>query len=218
MKSAVLFSGGKDSTMAAFFSIFQGWDTELVCIKSEEDSYMFHHPNTEFCKYQAESMGLPIHYVQTNNNKELSDLKRELKKLKVDCVVSGAVASEYQKQRIDQIAEELSIRSFSPLWHKNTEILKEILEYLETYIVHIAAEGMDKKFLGKRFDSGMVDYFQKLKIHPFLEGGEGETFVADAPFFKERLQIKKWEYLMGKSSSTAKIAEIKRAKKQSPKT
>ena len=31
---------------------------------------------------------------------------------------------------------------------------------------------------------------KKRNIHPFLEGGEGETAVLDAPFFKQRILIK----------------------------
>lgn len=47
MKSAVLFSGGKDSVMALNYAINNGDDVEyLLSIKSENDeSYMFHVPN-----------------------------------------------------------------------------------------------------------------------------------------------------------------------------
>ncbi|MEM2963305.1 MAG: diphthine--ammonia ligase [Candidatus Anstonellales archaeon] len=213
MKSAVLFSGGKDSTMAAFFSLFQGWNTTLICVQSEEDSYMFHHPNTDFCKLQAHSMGLPIHYIRTNKARELADLKAHLEKIKTDCIVSGAVASEYQKQRIDVIAEELNIPSFSPLWHKGTQILEEIAQYLEIYIVHVAADGLGSELLGKRLTLTEIYNLSKLNIHPFFEGGEGETFVSDAPFFRERLEVLAWDYLCGSTHFTAKISKIRVHKK-----
>lgn len=213
MKSAVLFSGGKDSTLAVFFSLFQGWDTQLVCVQSQEDSYMFHHPNTEWCKEQAEAMNLPISYVKTRNKSELTDLKKHLKKLKIDCIVTGAIASEYQKQRIDKMAFELGIRSFSPLWRKNEKTLCEMLQYFEVYIVAAAAEGFDAKFLSKRFDANMLEKLKKLNIHPFLEGGEGETFVSDAPFFSNKLKIEEWDFLLGKTSSTAKIAGLSKIPK-----
>ncbi|OIO20900.1 hypothetical protein AUJ17_04275 [Candidatus Micrarchaeota archaeon CG1_02_47_40] len=213
MKSAVLFSGGKDSTLAVFFSIFQGWETSLVCVQSQEDSYMFHHPNTEWCKEQAEVMNLPISYVKTRNKTELADLKAHLKKLKIDCIITGAVASEYQKQRIDLLAHELGIRSFSPIWRKNEKVLEEMMRYFEIYMVAVAAEGIDAKFLSKRFDADMLEKLKKLKIHPFLEGGEGETFVSDAPFFSHRLKIGGWDFLLGNTSSTAKIAGLSKIPK-----
>ena len=47
MKSAVLFSGGKDSVMALNYAINNGDDVKyLLSIKSQNDeSYMFHVPN-----------------------------------------------------------------------------------------------------------------------------------------------------------------------------
>lgn len=197
MKVACLFSGGKDSTYAAFWSIFSGWEVILVCVKSEEYSMMFHHPNLDKTKLQAEPMGLDIHYVETNKEKELEDLKKKLEELKVDGIVTGALASEYQKQRIEKIGEELEIPTYSPLWHKEKILLEEINEYFETYLVAVSAEGLGKEHLGMNFKK-----IGKIKgIHEMLEGGEGETFVANAPFFKNKIKIKgfkkKWDGVRG---------------------
>ena len=47
MKSAVLFSGGKDSTMALYNSIKNGDDVKylLSMVSKNSSSYMFHVPN-----------------------------------------------------------------------------------------------------------------------------------------------------------------------------
>ncbi len=189
MKVACLYSGGKDSNFAAFWSIFSGWEVVLVCVKSEEYSMMFHHPNVDKTELQAKEMGLEIHYVKTNNENELEDLKEKLKELEVDGIVTGALASEYQKQRIGNIGEELCIPTFSPLWHKEDVLLEEITEYFETYLVAVSAEGLEEKHLGTLFKD-----LEKINgIHKMLEGGEGETFVSNAPFFKNRIKIKGWK-------------------------
>ncbi len=41
-------------------------------------------------------------------------MKAVLEGLKIDGVVVGALASEYQKQRVDRVAKELGIESFAP--------------------------------------------------------------------------------------------------------
>ena len=37
---------------------------------------------------------------------------------KIDCVVTGAIASEYQNSRIERICSELGLRSIAPLWRR----------------------------------------------------------------------------------------------------
>ncbi len=220
MRVACLFSGGKDSAFAAFCCMFQAWDTTLLTMRSGSDSFMFHHPNTKWCGAQARAMGLPIRFVETKNERELGDLKAALARMKkqgkIDAVVSGALASEYQKQRIDQIANELEIRSLSPLWHVRGQLMREVLENFETYVVAVAAEGLDESYLGARFDKKMAEKISRLKIpvHPMFEGGEAETFVADAPFFSTKLRVARWKKEWKGTSGLAEIVELKEEKKK----
>ncbi len=189
--AACLFSGGKDSVFSAWWAISQGFAVSLLAIKSGEYSMMFHHPNIEFTKMQAESMGVPHSILSTNKENELADMEKELERMGAGAIISGAVASEYQKQRIEQIGENLGIPTYSPLWHKGEALLEEMLENFEIYTVAVSADGLGPEFLGKPF-SELVKKNAK-GIHPFLEGGEGETFVADAPFFNKRIVIDEWE-------------------------
>lgn len=191
MKEAVvLFSGGKDSTFATFCALFGGWNVILLTIKPKEDSMMFHAKNVRLTKLQAEVMGLKHIYVEAGDD-ELETLRQEIKKISPNAIFCGATSSEYQRERIERIGEELDIPTYSPLWHKKDVLIQEMLEYFEIYVTLVAAEGMGKKFLGKRF-SELIKKLPK-DINPFLEGGEGETFVADGLFFKKRIKIKKWK-------------------------
>src|SRR3989338_4568251 len=149
MKVAVLFSGGKDSTLAAFCCMYSGWDVVLVSMRSGNESMMFHHPNVQYCKMLAKAIGLEHIEVQTGNENELEDLKNAISKLQVDAVATGAIESEYQKQRIDGICEEIGVRSFSPIWRRNRELmLQELQRYFEIYVVALAADGLDEGMLG----------------------------------------------------------------------
>ncbi|MEM4348103.1 MAG: diphthine--ammonia ligase [Candidatus Anstonellaceae archaeon] len=214
MKVAVLFSGGKDSVFAAFLCQQLGFEVELLSVIPAEYSTMFHFPNIKWCKLQAKRMGMKITFVQPEEKTEESELgcmKKALAKLKADAVACGAIESEYQKERIDRIAHELRIPCFAPLWRKGAKLLDEQCRYFETYIVAVAAEGLDEKWLGKKFDAKFLEYAKelRLKINPHLEGGEGETFVTDAPFFSRPIKIKRMQKKFDGSFGVAKIVVAK---------
>ena len=68
MKAAVLFSGGKDSTMAIYKAIEEGYSVEyLVSMISENpESYMFHVPNIHITELSSEAMGIPLIKAKTH--------------------------------------------------------------------------------------------------------------------------------------------------------
>ena len=211
MKVAVLFSGGKDSVFAAFACQQQGFEVSLLTIEPAEYSTMFHHPNIIWCAAQAEAMGMPFEMVQSDGEREEDELlaiKEALQKMRVDAVATGAIESEYQKQRIDKIAHELGICSFSPIWRTGGALLSEQCAYLDMRVVAVSAEGLGKDDLGARFDSKFVSRLKRMKpsVSPHLEGGEGETFVSHAPFFKKALKITEMEKEWDGSRGVAKIA------------
>ena len=220
MKVAILFSGGKDSVWATHLCLSWGWDVQWLTLHPLEDSMMFHHPNTRWCEMQAEAAGIKWHDVSVKSHEhELQDLETALERLKrkegIRGIVSGAVASEFQKQRIEIIGEHVGLPTYAPLWHKKSEILEEMLGQMETYLVSASAQGLDEKWLGKRLEPADVGRLLAMKpaIHPFLEGGEGETFVADAPFFKKRIEILEWKKSWSGMSGKAEIVKARLVKK-----
>ena len=223
MKALLLFSGGKDSTYAAWLIISYGWDiTSMVTMLPESpSSYMFHHPNVNWTPLQAEAMELPLILKRTGGKKdeELEDLKDVVSELKIDCVVTGAVASEYQKEKIDVLCEELNLKSLAPLWHKDSEqLLHDIVDWgFEVIITSVSAEGFDETWLGRRIDEGCIKELvmlnKKFGINISGEGGEYESLVLDAPFFKSKIKIinseKHWKGTTGSFEVTNAILEEK---------
>ena len=214
MKVAVLFSGGKDSVFTAFCCMQSGWETILLTVEPEEYSTMFHHPNVKWCKKQAESMGLPIKTIRAKGKGEIAELEAvriSLASLKVDGVAAGAIESEYQRERIDRIAHQLGICSFCPIWRTSRALLPEITRYFEAYIMAVSAEGLTESDLGARFDGKFLERISRFKIpiSPCLEGGEGETFVANAPFFKKGLKIVKMEKKFDGMRGVAEITSLR---------
>jgi len=117
----------------------------------------------------------------------LEHLRLLKKTFDFNALCSGAVESEYQKQRIDFIANELRVPSFCPLWKRFS--LLNAYNDMDIVIVKVSAYGLSKDDLGKRF-SEIKEKIKKYHLHPFLEGGEAETAVLDAPFFYKKIVIK----------------------------
>ncbi len=207
MRVVCLFSGGKDSTYAVFWALAQGFEPLLLTVKPEPYSMMFHHPNIEYTKLQAEAMELKQEIIEVTEKNWEEKLSEALKKLRAEGLVAGAVASEFQRRRFEKICENLGIPSYAPLWHKGKEILDEMLENMDVRIVAVAAEGLGKEWLGKPLEELVKKKPKNIDI--FLEGGEGETFVADAPFFKKRIIIGGWDIEWDGVRGVAKIKDAK---------
>ncbi|MBP7708466.1 diphthine--ammonia ligase [Candidatus Pacearchaeota archaeon] len=203
MKLGILFSGGKDSTYAAFLA--KKYGHELTCLislfSSNKDSYMFHTPLIELTKKQAEFMRIPQIIFKTAGKKEeeVKDLEKAIKLAiknhNIRGVVTGAVESVYQASRIQNICNRLKIECFNPLWQKNPQdYWKEMLALdFKIIIVRVAADGLDEKWLGKEITKDNFVELEKLSrkhlFHLGFEGGEAETFVLGCPLFEKSLQI-----------------------------
>ena len=202
MRLGVLFSGGKDSTLALHKAAEK---EEVVClitlVSENKESFMFHTPNIDITVLQAEAIGLPLIKKATKGKpeKELKDLEEAIAQavncFKIEGVVTGAVESAYQAKRIQSICNQLNISCFSPLWKKNQKALLEelVAKGFKVIISGIFAYPLDKSWLGKEVDNELIERLSLLGEEFGLsvagEGGEIETTVLDAPLFKKKIEV-----------------------------
>jgi ABC transporter with metal-binding/Fe-S-binding domain ATP-binding protein len=198
VRLAALLSGGKDSVYAAYRMQDRHELVYLVSMKSlNPDSYMFHTVNIDITKLQAEAWG--VKYIEKVTHgikeKELEDLGEILGSLDIEGIVTGAIASTYQKDRINKLCDDLEITHFSPLWGQNGEDLlyKMIESKMEIIFSSVAALGLDKSWLGKTLNFDRIESLKNLnkkyKVDIYGEGGEYESLVLDAPWFNKRIYI-----------------------------
>lgn len=214
MKTGVLFSGGKDSCLALFKSKA---DCLLTMIPENKDSWMFHKSDLRLLEKQAEMLGLPLILEKTKGEKEeeLEDLKRLIKKSRVDKLVIGGIKSSYQGERINKLGKELGVEINAPLWQYTSEKLwEELLENgFKVIITKISCEGIPKEFIGKIIDKKRFDELKKLadkyKFGLDFEGGEAETAVLFMPGFKKEIKIQFDIESEGQYRHFIKINEIK---------
>jgi diphthine-ammonia ligase len=205
LRLGVLFSSGKDSCYALHLMQRQNYQIScLITMRSENSaSYMFHTPNVELAKIQAEAMEIPLieHRTKGRKEEELADLEYAIAKAKrlyhIEGIVTGALFSDYQRTRIERVADRLGLKVFSPLWHMDQEqLLRQIVASgFEVVLSSVAAFGLDQSWLGKRIDENFIQNLKTIhnmyKINMAGEGGEYESLVLDGPMFKKKIAIKK---------------------------
>ena len=211
MRLASLYSGGKDSTFSLYLAEQYGHDVPyMVNIRSEKDeSWIFHTPNQNAVPVLAELMDK--HLIQGvtggSENGDMDALRKALDGLDVDGVVTGAVRSDYQWDRINIVCGDLGLKVISPLWRKDQDlILNEMISSgIKAMIIGVYAEGFDASWLGRTIDG---DTFKELKelnrrhgISVMGEGGEYESLTIDSPMQKRPLRIisekKDWKNMAG---------------------
>jgi len=210
MRVAALISGGKDSALALHRALKAGHKVNFLVamIPQREDSWMFHYPNIGLTDLFSEATGIPLVKAETSGIKEeeLEDLKDLLSTLNVKGVVSGAIASQYQEQHIERICQELGLSSITPLWGEEPlKLLKELVSLeFEAIITGVYAQGFDESWLGRLIEMDTIDALLQLnrKHHISIigEGGEYETLVLDAPFFKKRIELVETEKIWQEES------------------
>lgn len=227
MHLASLFSGGKDSAYATYLAQSQGHEIEvLIAIDSENpESYMYHVPNIQLVKMQAEAMEIPLIFRKTKGVKEeeLEDLKDAIsiaiRDYGITGIVSGAIYSNYQRKRIDDMAAGLGIESLSPLWKKKPkDMLSEMVEKgFKVVISAVAAEGLGPEWLGREIDQKTIEELSCLHNTCYVctagEGGEFETLVVDAPIFKKCMEIKEAEKSWDGQAGVYKVLAAELVKK-----
>lgn len=188
---ACLFSGGKDSTYAAYLMEQSGH--QVVClvtvVPEDPHSWVFHTLNLEHLPEMAKAMGKDLIAVPSNGEEgaDLEALEKALTGLDVEGVITGAIASDYQWDRINGVCQRLGLKVFSPLWRKDQlTILEDMLQAgMRAMIVGVYSDGLGKEWLGKLLDREAVDRLSSLSKNKGMnvsgEGGEYETLVLDSP-------------------------------------
>ena len=201
-KLAILFSGGKDSCLALHKVLKKGGDVRylLSVIPENKDSFMFHKPDLNLLKKQAEMLRIELIVGKSKGEKEkeLRDLENLIKGVRKEIggVVVGGIASSYQGKRIKKICDKFGLEFIAPLWNYGSEqIWKELLkEKFEVVITKVSCEGLDGKWVGRKIGKEEFEELKRLsekfKFRMDFEGGEAETCVLWMPGFKKKIKIK----------------------------
>jgi len=201
MKTAILYSGGKDSTYAIEYAKEQGYDIEyLLSVKPEDkESYLFHYATVEATKELSRILGIPHIYTNCAVNgpeKEAEIVKKIVAENPVDLLLLGGIGlQETQIRAIRESLKPLNIEVRASHEGKDHgELMQEMIgKGYEIIITQVAAKGA-LPWLGKTLT---LENFLELKrdaenhgFHFGFEGGHLDTLCIDGPIFRQKLEIK----------------------------
>ncbi len=202
MKVCALYSGGKDSTYAIHWAVLHGFEVirTITLVPLDRESWMFQVPNVAWAPLASEAMEIEsmVFFTSGLKDKELDDLRRAFKTCKAlgaQGIVSGALLSDYQRMNIAVVAEDVGLKTYSPLWRKDqAKYMEELVdEGFEILITSASAYGFPFELVGKVLDHEgvrkVIEASKRFGFNPAFEGGEAETFVVYAPLFKRRLNV-----------------------------
>ncbi len=214
MRVAILFSGGKDSCQIISWALDNGHEIEcLISVKPKDTTaYLWHFPTVEWTILQAEAMSMPMILLKCDkigSKEEAEELHKVFNKIKVDAVVLGGVGLQRtQIREVARVAKEHGIETIVPYGKFTSEqlLMEEINSGLNIVMTDVATDGLGIDWIGKTIDKNSINDLKarskKFGFDILLEGGSGNTFVLDAPFFKKSIEFKSTEKIWDKATSS----------------
>lgn len=154
------------------------------------------------------SKNVDLNYSKTKGD-EIEDMFTLLQNIKnlipdLEAVSVGAILSSYQRTRVEDTCSRLGLTVLSYLWQRNQlELMQEMCSMskdvtavvedesnsglLDARIIKVAAIGLYQSHLGLSLPQifpTMLKLNSLYQVHICGEGGEFETMVLDAPYFK----------------------------------
>ena len=201
MKVAVMYSGGKDSTMALNYALDKGWKVEaLISVKPiSTESFLYQYATVEWTKLSSEALGIPVIHVKSEKigaKEEADELEEVFNNLDVDAILVGGVGlQETQIREWRRVAREFGIELIVPYENLTSEELfdKTINSGFDIMLTDVATDGLGPEWLGRKLNKDNSDEFKKLSkkfgFDILGEGGYYNTFVLDGPIFDKQIQV-----------------------------
>ena len=196
LTAVVLSSGGKDSILALHLAMMNKYHIKgiITVIPEDNESMLYHTHNITHVKTIAKSIGIEWYPVEASTSREEGDLINAMKNIDFTTLVTGGVCSNYQRVRFERIARSANKLVYSPIWGMDeTEILRTIVDLgFDTIVVAVAALGLEEEWLGRHLNNENVEKLlslsKKYRFSPVGEGGDYDTFVLDAPPYRNKLK------------------------------
>ncbi|KAL0024275.1 hypothetical protein WJX79_002109 [Trebouxia sp. C0005] len=235
MKVLALISGGKDSCYNSMLCCHHGH--EIIALGNlfpaldgtdELDSYMYQTVGHQVVAAYAACASLPLFrrrligstkqqalVYDTTEGDEVEDLlallsyaRQQLPQL--EAVSCGAIASDYQRLRVEQVCARLGLISLAYMWHQpQASLMSDMVEAgVHAVLCKVAAMGLKpQQHLGKTL-AAMQPFLHSLRrlyeCNVCGEGGEYESLVLDCPMFKHaRIVLDKWDIVLQSPDSFA---------------
>jgi len=221
MKLISSWSGGKDSCLALFKAIQQGYEISVLLnfISEEYKRCCFHGISNELMNLQSEAIQIPI--VQKSVPADMKGYEtqfkiavNELKKKKIQGMIFGDIYLREHISWVDRVCNDMDISPIEPLWGLSAE--KVIKEFVDTgfkaIVISAKADLFEEDFLGREINYDLIKEIKKKNICCCGENGEFHTFVYDGPIFKKKIIINETEKILKEGFWNHWFLDIKKYK------
>lgn len=221
MRLAAMYSGGKDSTFAMYLAKQMGHEIPYIVsiVPEAGESWIFHVPNLDIVPLMAEAMEVELVKGTTDGTEagDMVGMRQALEGLDIDGIVTGAVWSDYQWDRMNLVCGDLGLKVITPLWRKDQDmILDEMISSgIKAVIVGCYAEGLGEEWLGREIDVVAAKELREIRSRTSIsvmgEGGEYESMTLDSPMHKHPIVITGSEKVWRNGSGTLTVTEARLA-------
>ena len=191
-KAAVLWTGGKDSALAFQVSLNLYDIRRLVCFVPADGQQFYAHP-TQLMELQARKIGIPIEFAPISKPYKPS-YRQQIETIRdsgIEVLITGDISTvDGMPNWIEEVAEGL-VEVHKPLWKLDRHTILDTLTSNKFKIICSLAykKHFQQTIAGRYFDAKLISELKQLPIDACGEQGEYHTWVLDAPFFKEPVQL-----------------------------
>jgi uncharacterized protein (TIGR00290 family) len=194
MRCAVMWSGGKDSALAADRARRNG--DEIVCLVNFYDEatgrVRFHATRTELISAQADAIGVPL--IQRGTawpgfEDAFRDTVEHLRRDGIEGIVFGDIHLSDVRAWYETRVRAAGLAHVEPLWGDDPrELLNEfVASGGRAVITCCESKKLDESWLGRVIDDRFVREIAGVPIDPCGENGEYHSFAFAGPLFRWRV-------------------------------
>lgn len=203
MKFIMVYSGGKDCTLALDRMIAQGHQPVCLFTTATRKQLNFKHGIRQAIFEQYEDcLGIPVRFCYGDavheKNTIFSDMKQIIEETGATAICTGDIyrADVYEWNRT--MADRLGVELVTPLWEEPAEkLLNELLDKgFKCLIKVVRTDRLSADYLGQFLDREVLASFPET-VDLCGEDGEYHTIVLDGPLFRHPLKVRPGRVLSG---------------------
>ncbi len=204
---AVSWSGGKDSTLALYYSLLEKKyevNSLLTTFSAEYNRTSMHGIRIDLLEKQIQSIGIPVNLISlpkdVSNDKYEEIMRKEMITLKshqVLSVVFGDIFLEDLREQRESNLSKIGMKALFPLWRKNSrELAREFIDLgFKAIIACVDSTYLNDSYVGQIYNDNFLSSLPS-NVDPCGENGEFHTFVFDGPIFSYPIKFKKGKIVL----------------------
>lgn len=211
------WSGGKDSALALYHALHDPTcDVThlLTSVNAHHQRVSMHGVRLELLAAQAQRIGLPLTQLRLPEMPSMAEYDQallttltDLRRQGVRQAIYGDIFLEDLRAYREQQLARVPLRGEFPLWQRaSADVLREFWDLgFQAIVVCVNDRALDASFCGRLLDR---DFLHDLPpgVDPCGENGEYHSFVFDAPYFSQPIEVVRGELVRRTYQSPAASA------------